>query len=685
MKFSLSSSETTRLLPIESSSSSLEEEINNESSTLSTTKSFQSARTWYFIGLSSLVAAVALLYHSSYSNNNTSQSTRPTTSEATMMQWMEHWDQWGKQQNQAQQNQQPYDLWGHGHSKDDDTTRTSTSSEEDEDSSLRPKDDDDNTSRSSSSSSSEESSSSSLRPKKQASSPSSTTDGDSNVPAPEDNHNNEPDRNKDATPTDNTNSNDNKKNTNNDTLHHHAEQWVHGTWKNASQEAQQWWHDTTTTSNNQPQPTQEWFHHAWNQTAQQAHDAWRHMQDRTDDPTLHVWWNQTMDNEQQWWNATLVHLHQLGTTLQSWWGQAEQQTKDQEQILGLQFQQWWQQANQVNREWWKETVHASQRLERVAERKTGLWWDATRAVTGKHWNYTVHEERLWWNATERWFHDHPLVDSTNGLPLLYLNSSQAYSMLMNGYGWYDYSSDFFLYQSGWDAQINQAYCGVASSAALLNSMRDLLSDSLPMDPNYDPHPYATQSILLSIECVNKNVVRYDDTMNGVLQFPGGLSLAQAQQLLQCHLESSTWNVSVVHVNVSDTTTDQVRRDLQSALKDPNARVLINYDRRGLGQDGGGHFSPLGSYSPQHDAFLIMDVAKYKYPPVWVPTARLVAAMGTIDLCGMWDFPRQQDRLADKDLLRPDSSRSYEKALKILGCEERFRGYLIVKLKERRSE
>ncbi|GAX11327.1 hypothetical protein FisN_15Lh257 [Fistulifera solaris] len=573
-------SEHTRLLLLrtDDSFSSSTEKNHRDDESSSTNKTF-----YWIGGTGSLLLLLCGLFFF-FSTPSTSSTTTPHSldDEATILQLLRHWDAWGKPKAS-------YDMWGKKYT-DESTTFDDSSS----------------------------SSSSSLRPKKSSNS----------SPADE----NEEDR----PPEDGTKEKKNNINNNNNNNNlHQAQEWAQDTWKNASHEAEQWWQDT----DHNRQSTQEWFHQAWNQTSQQAHAVWNHLRQQ-EQPQ--IWWNQTMHTEQQWWNQTLRHLHRFGTTVQSWWGQATDETQNEQQVLGQKFQQWWAQANQVERQWWKNTVQASRQFEQVAEQKTGLWWNATKVATGKQWNTTVHQEQVWWNATERWFHDHQLVDGTTAAdqPLLYMNSSQAYSMLMNGYG----------------------------------------CDALPMDPMYEPHPYATQPILLSADCVHRKVVRYNDTFNGILQFPGGLSLSQARQLLQCHLNPSIWDVTIFHVDPSATTTDQVRRDLQSALKDPNARVLINYDRQRLGQDGGGHFSPLGSYSPQHDAFLIMDVAKYKYPPVWVPTARLVAAMGTIDVCGMWDFPQQQDRLAEKDLLRPDSTRSLEKAQAILGCEERFRGYLIVKRK-----
>jgi hypothetical protein len=44
----------------------------------------------------------------------------------------------------------------------------------------------------------------------------------------------------------------------------------------------------------------------------------------------------------------------------------------------------------------------------------------------------------------------------------------------------------------------------------------------------------------------------------------------------------------------------------------------------------GHISPLGAYDAKADKILVMDVARYKYPPVWVDAPALFAAMSTSD-------------------------------------------------------
>lgn len=48
------------------------------------------------------------------------------------------------------------------------------------------------------------------------------------------------------------------------------------------------------------------------------------------------------------------------------------------------------------------------------------------------------------------------------------------------------------------------------------------------------------------------------------------------------------------------------------------------------QTGTGHFSPIGGYHAGKDMALILDVARFKYPPHWVPLTLLWEAMDTVD-------------------------------------------------------
>jgi hypothetical protein len=55
-------------------------------------------------------------------------------------------------------------------------------------------------------------------------------------------------------------------------------------------------------------------------------------------------------------------------------------------------------------------------------------------------------------------------------------------------------------------------------------------------------------------------------------------------------------------------------------------LVVSYARGVLGQTGDGHFSPIGGYHAALDLALILDTARFKYPPHWVPVAQLWAAM-----------------------------------------------------------
>jgi len=66
------------------------------------------------------------------------------------------------------------------------------------------------------------------------------------------------------------------------------------------------------------------------------------------------------------------------------------------------------------------------------------------------------------------------------------------------------------------------------------------------------------------------------------------------------------------------------------LSSPGAFLVVNYQRQEVGQDAQGHFSPVAAYDARTDRFLILDVSRYAYPPVWVPASRLWNAMKTVD-------------------------------------------------------
>ena len=88
------------------------------------------------------------------------------------------------------------------------------------------------------------------------------------------------------------------------------------------------------------------------------------------------------------------------------------------------------------------------------------------------------------------------------------------------------------------------------------------------------------------------------------------------------------DVEVIHA--ADSSVDAFREAAVAAIGDDEHFVLVNYLRKAIGQEAGGHISPLAAYDADTDRFLILDVSRYKYPPIWVEAAALFGAMNTED-------------------------------------------------------
>lgn len=263
--------------------------------------------------------------------------------------------------------------------------------------------------------------------------------------------------------------------------------------------------------------------------------------------------------------------------------------------------------------------------------------------------------------------------------LLYFNTTDAFSMLN------PLDADFFKYQNGWEAQITQALCSIATSAALLNSLRfesaSPSSFELPTDPLYTPFPWATQHYLMSSAefnpCVNKALGGGPSNADSVYHM--GLGLSMVPRLLNCYLQSNGY-VATPHPADPSTEKDDLKNILVKALRERDSRVLLNYDRGGIGQgpNGHGHWSPLGGYDPLSDRFLVMDVAKYKHPIVWVTWDDLYGGASTLDSCGEtlsidrtsidWDVRSDPKSSAAQDLFSYLNSR----------CIPGYRGFVVVR-------
>jgi hypothetical protein len=173
-------------------------------------------------------------------------------------------------------------------------------------------------------------------------------------------------------------------------------------------------------------------------------------------------------------------------------------------------------------------------------------------------------------------------------------------------------------QSYWNLSIQfltqktQSFCGIASMVMVLNA----LGTTAPATPEFEPYRVFTQDNFFND--------RTETVLPQKVLAENGMTLDQLGQLL----ESYGVHADVHHA--ADTSLDKFRRSAVEHVAKPGRYVIVNYLRRSIGQERGGHISPLGAYDADADKFLILDVARYKYPPVWVKAAELFNAMNTVD-------------------------------------------------------
>jgi hypothetical protein len=199
----------------------------------------------------------------------------------------------------------------------------------------------------------------------------------------------------------------------------------------------------------------------------------------------------------------------------------------------------------------------------------------------------------------------PLSDN-----LIAFNSDEGEKLLIQSRA----REDFFPLSMQFVTQNNQAFCGVASIVMVLNGLGVLA----PETPQYSPYRVFTQENFFSNEKTKKVITPEVVSRQGItLEQLGGLI--------------SSYDVKAKVYHAADTNLKQFRKLVSENLKQSNNFVIVNYLRKEIGQEKGGHISPIAAYNEQTDRFLIMDVSRYRYPPVWVKAADLWKAMNTKDI------------------------------------------------------
>jgi len=163
-----------------------------------------------------------------------------------------------------------------------------------------------------------------------------------------------------------------------------------------------------------------------------------------------------------------------------------------------------------------------------------------------------------------------------------------------------------------ESQTRQTFCGPASLAAALNSLG--IMDPTPA-PLFPYHLLTQDSVFTSENQAVKTYTKVETV---------GLTLNELARF------AANFGVSVEVIHAADVSAEAMRTKLRAALAAPGVRVIVNYSRIPLDQAGDGHISPVAAYDADSDSFLVLDVARYKYPPAWVSFDQLLAAMQRVD-------------------------------------------------------
>ncbi|KAL1559644.1 Glutathione gamma-glutamylcysteinyltransferase 1, variant 2 [Salvia divinorum] len=165
---------------------------------------------------------------------------------------------------------------------------------------------------------------------------------------------------------------------------------------------------------------------------------------------------------------------------------------------------------------------------------------------------------------------------------------------------------FFKLISYFQTQSEPAYCGLASLSMVLNA--------LAIDPRRKwkgPWRWFDENMLDCCEPLEK----VKST---------GITFGKVVCLAHCA------GAKVEAFRTTQSTIDDFRKYVMACASSEDCHVISSYHRGVFKQTGTGHFSPIGGYHAERDMALILDVARFKYPPHWVPLRLLWEAMDTVD-------------------------------------------------------
>ncbi len=166
---------------------------------------------------------------------------------------------------------------------------------------------------------------------------------------------------------------------------------------------------------------------------------------------------------------------------------------------------------------------------------------------------------------------------------------------------------YFALSEQFHTQSEPAFCGLGSLVVVLNA--------LAIDPGRSwkgPWRWFDETLL---DCC----VSLDDVRRR------GVTMRELACLAECNGADAQLTFA------GNARPDDLRKTIAEASRAVAGPMLIAaYDRSGLEQAGAGHFSPIAGWHEERGWALVLDVARFKYPPHWVEIDRLFSAMTSTD-------------------------------------------------------
>jgi len=164
---------------------------------------------------------------------------------------------------------------------------------------------------------------------------------------------------------------------------------------------------------------------------------------------------------------------------------------------------------------------------------------------------------------------------------------------------------YFPLAEQFHTQSDPSFCGLGSLVVALNA--------LAIDPGRlwkGPWRWFSEELLDC--CVSLDEIRRR-----------GLDLDELACLARC-------NGADVELHRADGDNLEAWRASLGAAAGGDGVAIAAYDRGAIEQTGSGHYSPIGGYHAARDLVLVLDVARFKYPPHWIGAERLWRAMHPVD-------------------------------------------------------